>query len=122
MKRLALIAHDNKKDELKQWAVANKERLRCFDLCGTGKTAECIVKATGLPVKPFLGGPFGGDLQIGAEIAEGKIGGVIFFWDPLQAQPHDPDVKALMRIAAVYDIPFAANAATATLIIKNLEI
>ncbi len=118
MKTLALIAHDNKKREIVEWAQANKTSLAPFELCGTGHTAQMIADATGLDVKPFLSGPMGGDQQIGAKIAEGEIDGVVFFWDPLQTQPHDPDVKALLRIATMYDIPIATNKATADKIIK----
>lgn len=113
-KTVALIAHDNKKQELVAWAQVNKEYLSAFELCGTGHTAKLVEEATGLPVKAFLSGPLGGDQQIGAKVAEKAIDIVIFFWDPLQTQPHDPDVKALLRIAVVYDIPIATNQSTAT--------
>jgi methylglyoxal synthase len=119
MKRLALIAHDNKKEEMRDWCMRHKDALSSFELSGTGKTAALISEATGLKVKAFLGGPYGGDLEIGAAIAERRIDAVIFFWDPLSSLPHDPDIKALMRIAAVYDIPFATNAATADLLIAK---
>ena len=109
----ALVAHDNKKHEMIQWALNNKEPLSKFRLCGTGTTAKLVADATGLEVKRYLSGPLGGDQQIGAKVAEGKIDMVIFFWDPLQMQPHDPDVKALLRIAALYDIPIATNKRTA---------
>ena len=118
-KTIALIAHDNKKAEMVNWALRNKEGLSRFDLCGTGTTAGLVAEATGLNVKKYLSGPLGGDQQIGAKIAEKKIDIVIFFWDPLSAQPHDPDVKALLRIAVVYDIPIATNKATANCLIKN---
>ena len=117
MKKLALIAHDNKKADIVAWAMKNVESLKNYTLCGTGRTAELVEQATGLKVEAFLGGPYGGDLEIGAEIATHKIDIVVFFWDPLCSQPHDPDVKALMRIAAVYDIPFATNRATADLLL-----
>lgn len=116
-KTIALIAHDNKKAEMVGWALHNKDTLQKFDLCGTGTTAGLVAEATGLPVKKYLSGPLGGDQQIGAKIAEKKIDIVIFFWDPLSAQPHDPDVKALLRIAVVYDIPIATNKATANCVI-----
>jgi methylglyoxal synthase len=119
IKTIALIAHDNKKHEMVNWALANKETLKQYKLCGTGTTSRLIAEATGLEVKGYLSGPMGGDLQIGAKAAEGGVDVIIFFWDPLQAQPHDPDVKALLRIAVVYDIPIATNRATASLILKN---
>ncbi len=118
-KTIALIAHDNKKHEIVQWALTNKETLAKFDLCGTGTTAKLVAEATGLEVKRYLSGPLGGDQQIGAKVAEGKIDIVIFFWDPLQTMPHDPDVKALLRIAVVYDIPIATNKATADYVIHS---
>ena len=115
---LALVAHDNKKEDIVTWCKENVTKLKEFSLIGTGHTAALISEKTGLKVKGFLSGPMGGDQQIGALIAMGKVNMVIFFWDPLQAQPHDPDVKALMRIAAVYDIPFATNKATADALLK----
>ena len=118
-KTIALIAHDNKKAEMVNWALHNKETLSEFELCGTGTTAGLVAEATGLSVKKYLSGPLGGDQQIGAKIAERKIDIVIFFWDPLSAQPHDPDVKALLRIAVVYDIPIATNKATADCVIHS---
>ena len=116
---LALIAHDQKKAEMVSWAMKNKESLVRFNLCGTGTTAKLVGDATGLEVKRYLSGPLGGDQQIGAKIAEGEIDAVVFFWDPLNAQPHDPDVKALLRIAVVYDIPIATNTATANYVITS---
>lgn len=118
-KTVALIAHDNKKPDIVNWAVNNCAALEKFNLCGTGTTARLISEATGLNVKRYLSGPLGGDQQIGAKIAEKKIDVVIFFWDPLAAQPHDPDVKALLRIAVVYDIPIATNKATANYVIHS---
>lgn len=119
IKTLALIAHDQKKAEMVSWAMKNKESLARFNLCGTGTTAKLVGDATGLEVKRYLSGPLGGDQQIGAKIAEGEIDAVVFFWDPLNAQPHDPDVKALLRIAVVYDIPIATNTATANYVITS---
>ena len=119
MKTIALIAHDNKKHEMVNWALVNKDILAKFYLCGTGTTAKLVAEATGLNVKRYLSGPLGGDQQIGAKIGEKKIDIVMFFWDPLQAQPHDPDVKALLRIAVVYDIPIATNIATANYILQS---
>ncbi|MBQ9756679.1 MAG: methylglyoxal synthase [Clostridia bacterium] len=119
IKRVALIAHDNKKPEIIEWAKKNKEILEQFELFGTGTTSKRVAEATGLKVKGYLSGPLGGDQQIGAKVAEGEIDLVVFFCDPLQAQPHDPDVKALLRIANVYDVPIATNTATADLVITS---
>ena len=116
---VALIAHDNKKSEIVEWAKLNKEVLKNHRLCGTGTTARLVREATGLNVEGFLSGPLGGDQQIGAHVAEGKIDVVVFFWDPLSSQPHDPDVKALLRVAVVYDVPIATNKATADYILKS---
>lgn len=118
-KNIALIAHDNKKAELIDWCETNKEILKNHFLCGTGTTARMITDHTGLPVRGYNSGPLGGDQQIGAKIVEGGIDFVIFFSDPLTAQPHDPDVKALLRIAQVYDIPIANNRATADFLITS---
>ena len=119
-KNIALIAHDSKKHEMIDWCEANKEILKGHFLCGTGTTARMITEATGLPVKGYNSGPLGGDQQIGAKIVEGRVDFVIFFSDPLTAQPHDPDVKALLRIAQVYDIPMAVNRATADFMITSM--
>ena len=111
-KNIALIAHDSKKPELISWCEEHKDVLKNHFLFGTGTTA-------GLPVKGYNSGPLGGDQQIGARIVEGRIDFVIFFSDPLTAQPHDPDVKALLRISQVYDIPIANNRATADFLITS---
>ena len=118
-KKIALIAHDSKKRELIGWCDAHKEILMHHFLCGTGTTARMVTDATGLPVKGYNSGPLGGDQQIGAKIVEGGVDFVVFFSDPLTAQPHDPDVKALLRIAQVYDIPIANNKATADFLITS---
>ena len=118
-KTIALIAHDNKKADMLSWVKENRERLSHHHLCGTGTTARIIAEETGLPVRAYNSGPLGGDQQIGARIAEGRIDCVIFFWDPLSAQPHDPDVKALLRIALVYDIPIANTPSTANFLITS---
>lgn len=118
-KHIALIAHDGKKKELIAWCERNKDILQRHFLCGTGTTARLIAEKTGLPVKAYNSGPLGGDQQIGSRIVEGNIDFVVFFWDPLEAQPHDPDVKALLRIALVYDIPIANNLATADFLLRS---
>ncbi len=118
-KTIALIAHDGKKQELIEWCAENQDILKNHFLCGTGTTARLVAEKTGLPVKGYNSGPLGGDQQIGAKIVEGNINFVIFFSDPLEAQPHDPDVKALLRIAQVYDIPIANNKATADFMIHS---
>ncbi len=118
-KTIALIAHDGKKQELIEWCDTNRDVLSKHFLCGTGTTARLIAEKTGLPVKAYNSGPLGGDQQIGAKIVEGTINFIVFFSDPLAAQPHDPDVKALLRIAQVYDIPIANNKATADFMINS---
>lgn len=118
-KNIALIAHDNKKPDLINWCEEYKDILKKHFLCGTGTTARMITDKTGLPVRGYNSGPLGGDQQIGAKVVEGRVDFIIFFSDPLTAQPHDPDVKALLRIAQVYDIPIANNRATADFLITS---
>lgn len=118
-KNIALIAHDGKKQEMLQWCEKNKEILKEHILCGTGTTARMITDQVGLTVKGYNSGPLGGDQQIGAKIVEGSIDMVIFFSDPLAAQPHDPDVKALLCIGQVYDIPIANNVSTTDFIVRS---
>jgi methylglyoxal synthase len=118
-KRIALVAHDNKKGELIEWAVYNKTALARHRLYGTGTTGTMLEKALGQSVSKFLSGPLGGDQQIGASIAEGKLDVLIFFWDPMEAQPHDPDIKALLRLGVAWNIPIANNRATADFMLTS---
>ena len=118
-KDIALIAHDNEKPKLIEWCREHYAILKHHNLYGTGTTARMITDQTGLTVKGYNSGPLGGDQQIGAKIVEGVIDFVVFFSDPLTAQPHDPDVKALLRIAVVYDIPVANNLATADFMLRS---
>jgi methylglyoxal synthase len=116
---IALVAHDNKKAELVEWVKQHRDTLSNFALCATGTTGLMVEKEVGLSVRKFESGPLGGDQQIGARIAEGEIDFLIFFWDPLSPHPHDPDVKALLRIAVVWNIPFACNHASADFMIAS---
>jgi methylglyoxal synthase len=118
-KVVALVAHDNKKKDMINWCQANREILSHHQLCGTGTTGAVIAKTTGLEVAALISGPLGGDQQIGALITEGKVDVLIFFWDPFEPLPHDPDVKALLRIAAVWNIPIACNQISADFLISS---
>ena len=118
-KKIALIAHDNCKRDLLDWARFNRDTLAQHELYATGTTGALIADELDLRVNRFLSGPLGGDQQVGAAIAEGRIDFVIFFWDPLEPHPHDVDVKALLRIAVVYNVPIACNRATSDFVLSS---
>lgn len=120
MSTIALIAHDGKKDDLVRFLSAHRDVLTSFKLIATGTTGERVMQATGLAVERMLSGPYGGDAQIAARVAEGEVAGVIFMVDPLYAHPHEPDIQSLLRICNVYNIPLATNEASAQLILMGL--
>ncbi|HJR34476.1 MAG TPA: methylglyoxal synthase [Gemmatimonadales bacterium] len=118
-KRIALIAHDNCKTALLEWARFNRGTLSAHNLCATGTTGAMLAEELGFEVQCYLSGPLGGDQQVGAAIVDGRVDFVIFFWDPLEPQPHDVDVKALLRVAVVHNIPVACNRATADFLLSS---
>ena len=118
-RRIALVAHDGRKQDMREWAEFNRDLLAGHILFATGTTGRMLSEEVGLPVTRFHSGPLGGDQQIGARIADGEIDLLMFFWDPLEPHPHDHDVKALLRLAVLYNIPVACNRATADFLISS---
>lgn len=118
--KIGLIAHDNKKPDLVAWAKRHRDFLKAHQLVGTGTTGGLVERETGLPIEKMLSGPRGGDLQIGARVAEGNLDALVFFWDPLSPHPHDVDVRALLRACVLHNVPLACNAATADFLLKGM--
>jgi methylglyoxal synthase len=118
-KKIALVAHDNKKPDLLEWAKFNRDLLAHHKIFATGTTGTFLEQQLGLEIRRLESGPLGGDQQIGSKIVEGEIDFLIFFWDPLEPQPHDPDVKALLRMAVVWNIPIACDRASADFMISS---
>jgi methylglyoxal synthase len=119
MNTIALVAHDNKKKDIVEWCDFNKETLSKYCLYATGTTGKRIIEKTSLKINLLKSGPYGGDMELGSMISNGKLDCLIFFWDPLESQPHDVDVKAVLRIAVLYNIPTACNRATADMLISS---
>ncbi|MCV2403941.1 methylglyoxal synthase [Marinomonas sp. C2222] len=118
-KNVALVAHDNMKPNLIEWAEKHKDRLVKHNLLATGTTGNLLQKQLNVPVQSLISGPLGGDQQLGGMIAEGKIDVLIFFWDPFEPMPHDPDIKALLRVAAVWNIPIACSVSSANFLVTS---
>ncbi|MFG1481565.1 methylglyoxal synthase [Halobacteriovorax sp. HFRX-2_2] len=118
-KTIALVAHDSRKNDLIQWTLEHKDKLVNYNLCATGTTGRLLEEKLGININKYLSGPIGGDFQIGSAIVEGSVDMLIFFWDPLESMAHDPDIKALLRIATLYNIPMACNQTSADYFINS---
>ncbi|EPZ49336.1 methylglyoxal synthase [Bacteriovorax sp. BAL6_X] len=118
-KTIALVAHDSRKNDLIQWTLEHKDKLLNYNLCATGTTGRLLEEKLGINIHKYLSGPIGGDFQIGTAIVEGSVDMLIFFWDPLESMAHDPDIKALLRIATLYNIPMACNQTSADYFINS---